>query len=81
MLNFAVAPKKKKLTFGNKIIELRMQRNLFGRMLGISLSHKVNVEKVLTYPLTPVPTSMCHADGTMYKTDKSQLIKIFEKKK
>lgn len=56
-----------------------MQRDLFGRMFGISLNHKVHIEKVLTFPLTPVPTCMCHADGTMCKTDKSQLIKIFEK--
>ncbi|GFS75833.1 uncharacterized protein TNCV_4665091 [Trichonephila clavipes] len=30
VLNFAGAPKKKKITLGNKVIELRMQRGLFG---------------------------------------------------
>lgn len=57
-----------------------MQRDLFGRMLGISLTHKVHIEKVLTFPLTPMPTSMCHPDGSICKTDKSQLVKILEKK-
>lgn len=42
VFNFADAPKKKKLTLGNKVVELRMQRDLFGRMLGISLTHKVH---------------------------------------
>ncbi|GFU64831.1 uncharacterized protein TNCV_2144661 [Trichonephila clavipes] len=30
VLNFAGAPKMKKITLGNKVIELRMQRELFG---------------------------------------------------
>lgn len=57
-----------------------MQRDLFGRMLGISLTHKVDIEKVLAFPLTPMPTSMCHPDGSICKTDKSQLAKLIEKK-
>lgn len=56
-----------------------MQRDLFGRMLSISFNHKVHIEKVLTFPFTPIPRCMCHADGTMGKTDKSQLLQIFEK--
>lgn len=53
----------KKISLGNKIVELRMQRDLFGRLLGISMTNKVDIEKVLGFPLTPLPTSMCHADG------------------
>ena len=34
--------------------------------------------EVLSYPLTPVPFSLCHADGTMLKTDKSVLLKHLE---
>ncbi|CAH1107995.1 unnamed protein product [Psylliodes chrysocephalus] len=56
-----------------------MQRDIFGRMLGISLGHKVDIKKVLSFPLTPLPTYMCHADGTICKTDKAQLVKIIEK--
>ncbi|GFV95586.1 hypothetical protein TNCV_4575871 [Trichonephila clavipes] len=64
MLNFAGAPKKKKVTLGNKVIELRMQRDLFGRLIGISMTNKVDVEKVLGFPLMPIPTSMYHTyDG------------------
>ncbi|GFX11449.1 hypothetical protein TNCV_2818831 [Trichonephila clavipes] len=57
-----------------------MQRDLFGRLLGISMTNKVDIEKVLGFPLTPIPTSMCHADGSICKTDKAQLIKVLEKK-
>lgn len=57
-----------------------MQRDLFRRLLGISLTHKVDIERVLTFPLTPVPRSMCHTDGSICKTDKSQLLKLIEKK-
>ncbi|GFY02176.1 uncharacterized protein TNCV_5100371 [Trichonephila clavipes] len=51
-----------------------MQRDLFGRLLDISMTNKVDIEKVLGFP------SMCHADGSICKTDKAQLIKVFEKK-
>uniref|UniRef100_A0A2H1WQX5 SFRICE_024036 n=1 Tax=Spodoptera frugiperda TaxID=7108 RepID=A0A2H1WQX5_SPOFR len=71
---------KRKKILRNKIVELRLQRDLFGRMLGISLTHKVDIKRVLTFPLTPVPTSMCHTDGSICKTDKSQLMKLIEKK-
>ncbi|GFW82708.1 uncharacterized protein TNCV_3492801 [Trichonephila clavipes] len=47
VLNFAGASKQKKITLGNKVIELRMQRDLFGRLLGISMTNKVDIEKVL----------------------------------
>jgi len=80
VLNFADAPKKKKLALGNKVVQLRIQRDLFGRLLGISITNKVDIEKVLGFPLTPVPTSMCHLDGSICKTNKAQLVKLFEKK-
>ena len=34
--------------------------------------------EVLTYPLTPVPLSLCHIDGSMNKTPKSTLMKELE---
>ncbi|GFV00209.1 hypothetical protein TNCV_3322601 [Trichonephila clavipes] len=71
---------RRKIILGNKVIELRMQRDLFGRLLGISMTNKVEIEKVLEFPLTPISTSMCHADGSICKTDKAQFIKVFKKK-
>ncbi|KAL4113704.1 hypothetical protein QTP88_017283 [Uroleucon formosanum] len=81
ILNFSQENIKKKIgTNVGKVQEIRMQRNLFGRMLGISLEKQIDVLETLKYPLTPIPTSMCHLDGTMYKTDKSALMKILEQK-
>lgn len=48
---------------------MRLQRDLFGRMLAISINENTDIEKILTYPLTPVPMSMCHLDGSIFKTD------------
>ena len=57
-----------------------MQRNLFGQLLYISLEKQIDIEKILTYPLMPVPLSMCHFDGSICKTDKSALMKLLERK-
>ena len=36
-------------------------------------------EKVLPYPLTPTPLRLCHNYGEISKTNKSTLMKEFEK--
>ena len=46
----------------------------------LSLESKVEMAEVLSYPLTPVPLSLNHADGTMLKTKKSTLISALEMK-
>lgn len=71
--------KKKKINVGGKIQEVKIQRDLFGRMLGISMDFKIDISKILSYPITSVPLSMCHLDGTICKTDKSALMKCLEK--
>lgn len=78
LLTFAKTLKKQKVVVNNKIQEIRMQRDLFGRLLAIALDEKINIEKVLSFPLTPVPLSLCHLDGTICKTDKSDLLKILK---
>lgn len=80
---FSILPvktKKKKVQIAGKVQEIRMQRDLFGRLLGISLEQNIDITKVLSYPLTPVPMSLCHLDGTICKTDKSILMKYLEAK-
>lgn len=78
--NFSSEGQKKKVKVGNKVQELRMQRDLFGRLLGVSIEQKIDLRKALSYPLTPVPMALCHLDGTIYKTDKSALMGFLEKK-
>lgn len=57
-----------------KVEEFKIHRDLFGRLLGISLKCELEIEKALEYPLTPVPLSLCHLDGSINKTDKSKLV-------
>ncbi|KAH9633488.1 hypothetical protein HF086_013165 [Spodoptera exigua] len=71
--------KKKKIQVGGKIQEVKIQRDLFGRMLGISMDYNIDISKILSYPITSVTLSMCHLDETIYKTDKSALMKCLEK--
>ncbi|CAH1173831.1 unnamed protein product [Phaedon cochleariae] len=78
VLNFTDNMQKKKIPVSGKVVELRMQRDLFGQFLCISLKKSLDIEKVLIYPLTPVPLSMCHIDGTICKTNKAALLKILE---
>jgi hypothetical protein len=44
----------KKTRIDRKVQELRMERDLFGRILAIALEEKVDIRNVLEYPLTPV---------------------------
>ena len=56
-----------------KIISACLIKKLFSSILFLSLKRKVDMAAVLSYPLTPVPLSLSHVDGTMLKTKKSTL--------
>lgn len=70
--------KKKKIQIGRKVLEVRLQRDLFGRLLSLSLDAQINLEKMLCFPITPIPLSLCHIDGSINKTVKSVLVKVLE---
>ena len=55
-----------------------MMRDLFGCILKLSLEKKIDMAEVLKFPLTPVPLSLSHVDGTMQKTQKATLLKHLE---
>lgn len=46
-------------------------------MLTISMEGLTNIQKMFTFPTTPMPSSLCHLNGTICKTEKSDLMKIF----
>lgn len=75
MLNFASENKKQTVKVNDKEKCIKMQRDLFGRVLMISLKHEPDVPKILSFPLTPLPNNFCHLDGTIYSTPKSALLK------
>ena len=70
--------KTKRIRGDGKIQEVKMERDLMGRILAIALENKVDIKQVLEYPLTPVPLSLCHIDGLMNKTPKATLFQKLE---
>ena len=48
-------------------------------MLYLAALQGMYLENVLSYPLTIVPLSLSHVNGSMNKTDKSALMKKLEK--
>lgn len=63
----------------SKVKELELSSGLFGRICAIAVEKKIDLDKLLSYSLTPVPLSLAHIDGTMAKTDKSALLRHLEK--
>ena len=51
---------------------------LFGSILYHSLQQNIDMAKVLKYPLTTVPLSLSHVDGTMQTTPKATLMNHLE---
>lgn len=79
IINFTADFAKKEVKIGNKVLEMKMQRDLCGRMLGVSMEYKIDISLILSYPLTPLPLSMCHLDEMICIAIKSTLTKILEK--
>ena len=71
---------KAKAKQNNNIVETRMKRDVLGSCLFLALKNKIDMVEVLKYPPTPVPLSLCHADGNMMKTSKSALLTYLESK-
>lgn len=66
------------MSVSEKIVEVKMQRDLFGRLIYIAFQKLLDIDKVLSYFLSPIPLSMCHMDGSIDKTNKSAIFKLFE---
>lgn len=52
---------------------LKADHKLFGHMVLIATSRKVDIKSVLTHLLGPLPWSLGNCDGTLKKTSKSTL--------
>ncbi|KAJ8677787.1 hypothetical protein QAD02_013574 [Eretmocerus hayati] len=72
---FATAVKKT-VKIAGKLVEVKIQRDLFGRLLAISLKKNLDFRKVLTHPLTPVPLSLCHMDGAIFTKKKAARVVV-----
>ncbi|KAK4028865.1 hypothetical protein OUZ56_021884 [Daphnia magna] len=58
-----------------KIEEVKMERDMFVRLLMLSMKNKIDIAVVFQYPLTPVPLVFGQIDGTVNTTAKSTMIK------
>ena len=56
------------------LVELKGTIYLFGRLLYLSTQNNIDLTKIFTYPLVPVPLSLAHVDGSMHKTDNAKLL-------
>ena len=74
ILNFNSAVKK---TVTKSKQRVDVNRDILGKLLSVSVKQgrTVDFEKALKYPLGEVPLSLCNADGSMRKTNKSKLLK------
>ena len=79
--NFASdAVKTKVKSKDQTILEVRCTRDIFGRLLFLAVTQNMDMATVLSYPLTPVPFTLCHIRGAMNKTNKSALMVKLEGK-
>ena len=77
--NFASVSTKTSVKNNKKVVELKVTRDLFGRLVYLSITNNLDIKKVFEFPLTSVPLSLAHVDGSLNKTDKSKLIQRIER--
>lgn len=65
-----------------KLVAAEGIRDVFGRILALAnrTSDTLDLENILCYPITSVPISLAHCDGTPLKTEKATLTKALESK-
>ena len=56
-----------------EIAGVKGTRDLFRRLLYLSITHDIDLAKVLQYPFLPEPACFAHPDGTMRQSDKAKV--------
>lgn len=62
-----------------KLVSIAATRNLFIQITIIAIAAKICLERLLEFPLSPMPWSMATPDGMPASTDKAQLLHLLEK--
>ena len=75
IVNFAISnfQKKNKSQKVSKIASTRVTRDIFGRLLCLAVTNRINFEKIFEYPIHPQPPYFTHPDGTVRSTDKAAI--------
>ena len=68
----------KKVDKNSKEAQLKCTSQLLGRIAFTAASADIDLEYIFSFPLTPVPLTLCRGDGTMVRTDKSKLLSMLE---
>ena len=73
---------KRKTIESRKLNVAEGVRDIFARLLTLAAreSKAIDLHHILCYPITDVPLSLAHADGTPLKTEKASLTKLLESK-
>ena len=67
---------RKRAPFHQKnLTTVEVNRNILGKLLSYSMNteNKIDFKEALKYPLSPVPLSLCHADGTKKSCKKADI--------
>ena len=75
---FASEGQKYKMKANEKLAVVKMERDLFGSILFMSLQYQIDVGELFKFLLIPVPLSLFHVDGFMLKTQKLKLMRELE---
>ena len=62
---------KKSIKIGDKVVEMKVDRNLFAKMAIIALSRKLPMRDVMSLELGPHPYSLATNDSMPRKTNKA----------
>ena len=66
-------------TKDGKILQLNAQGQIFGKIVVIQQTRKLDLKQIFYYPLGPVPWSLGTSTGELVKTSKSTLMHELEK--
>lgn len=76
--NFAAETPNRTKTSKRYFDQAKAERNILGKVLCLALKNEIDLGHLLSYPLTRVPHSLAHFDGTMISNvQKSELSTIF----
>eukprot|EP00794_Sanderia_malayensis_P006634 gene6634-biopygen5407 len=75
---FGTLRKRKVLKVNQKEVVLKIDRELFGRMVVIGQSTDIDLKEVFSFPLGPVPLSLGDQFGMLRKTNKAAITTAFE---
>ena len=78
---FTTEAGKKRITLKDgKILAACFVQDLFSSLLELTIKKGMDIREVLAYPLTPLPLSLCHVDGSLLHSPKTALLRHLESK-